>query len=79
MTQHYNISAGEFKAQCLKLMDRVKEQHAEYVITKRGKPVAKLVPVEEEIPQQAFGCLKDTVTIVDDIVAPISERWDAEE
>ena len=40
------IPAAEFKATCLKLMDRVRETRAEYVITKHGEPVAKLVPVE---------------------------------
>ncbi len=77
MARHYHIPAGEFKAKCLKIMSHVKEQHVEYVITKRGKPVAKLIPIEEE-PVKVFGCLKNTVTIQGDIVSPIGEKWDAE-
>lgn len=39
------IAAGEFKTHCLGIMDQVYESHRTFVITKRGKPVAKLVPV----------------------------------
>ncbi len=39
------ISASEFKARCLKLLDQVHDQGGELLITKRGKAVAKLVPV----------------------------------
>ena len=42
------MPAGEFKAKCLKIMDQVKNYHEEIIITKHGKPVAKLVPVEEK-------------------------------
>ena len=49
------ISGGQFKAQCLKLMDEVKTCHEEVVITKRGKPVARLVPYEETpVPIDGF-------------------------
>ena len=41
------ITAAEFKAKCLKLMDVVAQGHKELVITKRGVPVAKIVPIEE--------------------------------
>ena len=42
------VPAGEFKARCLKLMDEVNETGATIVITKRGRPVSRLVPVERE-------------------------------
>jgi len=41
------IPAGEFKAKCLKLLDEVQKQRRQIVITKRGKPVARLVPLAE--------------------------------
>jgi len=44
------IGVSEFKARCLSLLDRVAETRAEYVITKRGRPVARVVPVEESQP-----------------------------
>jgi len=42
------IAAGAFKQGCLRILDEVAETHQEVVITKRGKPVAKLVPVKLE-------------------------------
>jgi prevent-host-death family protein len=42
------IPAGAFKQGCLRILDEVAETHQEVVITKRGKPVAKLVPVKQE-------------------------------
>jgi prevent-host-death family protein len=72
------IPAGEFKARCLKLMDEVRTTRQALVITKRGRPVAKLVPVEEEPRRSIFGCMKGTVTIHGDIVGPIGLDWHAE-
>jgi prevent-host-death family protein len=71
------VPAGEFKARCLKLMDEVQATRRPVVITKRGKPVAKLVPVEEEVPS-LFGRLKGTVTIHGDIISPIEQDWHTE-
>lgn len=44
------IGASEFKARCLALLDRVAESRAEYLVTKRGRPVARVVPVDEPRP-----------------------------
>jgi len=74
----YSIQAGVFKAKCLDLMDKVYEQHISIIITKHGKPVAKLVPIEET-SIDFFGCLKDTVTIKGDIINPIEASWEAHE
>jgi prevent-host-death family protein len=73
------IAAGEFKAKCLKLMDRVESTKEEIIITKRGKPIAKLVPFEEGEPPPLFGRMKGSVTIVGDIVAPLDVRWEADD
>ena len=42
------MAAGQFKVHCLKVMDEVQAKRQAVLITKRGKPVAKLVPVEKE-------------------------------
>lgn len=47
------IPAGAFKQGCLRILDEVAESHREVVITKRGKPVAKLVPVQPEREREA--------------------------
>lgn len=70
------IGAGEFKAHCLHLLDVVAERHEEVIITKRGRPVAKLVPVPADSP--LFGALAGTVARQDDLVSPIDVVWDAD-
>ena len=71
----HTISAAEFKARCLQLMDAVAESHAEIVITKYGKPVAKLVSADAESPD-SFGALAGSVVYLDeDIVSPDHEAW----
>jgi prevent-host-death family protein len=72
------IPAGTFKARCLAIMDEVAAKRESVVITKRGKPVAKLVPVEKE-KDDIFGFFngKGTIEIKGDIVSPIlsPEEW----
>ena len=76
------MPAGKFKAQCLAVIDDVHEKHETVVITKHGKPMAKLVPLEEEQAKRKslFGALRGQVEIVGDIVGPIvdPEEWDDE-
>lgn len=72
------ISAGEFKAKCLKLMDEVASSHEKVVITKRGKPVAMLVPVEPEEAKPLFGYMAGTITVLGDLIAPVDVEWEAE-
>ena len=71
------MPAGQFKARCLKVMDEVRSTRESVVITKKGRPVAKLVPAEEQ-PRDIFGCMKGQVQIVGDIVSPAVplEDWD---
>ena len=71
------ISAAEFKAQCLKLMDNVADNRLEIVITKRGQPVAKLVPYED-VASSVWGFMAGTAIIHGDILDVPVEDWDAE-
>ena len=71
------IAAGKFKATCLALLDEVQRGRKEIVITKRGKAVARLVPVEDTAPE-IFGRMKGSGVILGDIISPIGEIWDAE-
>lgn len=71
------MPAGEFKARCLEVMDRVKLKRTEVIVTKHGKPVARLVPMESNGPE-LFGFLAGSVTYHADIVGPTGEVWDAE-
>jgi prevent-host-death family protein len=78
MVMKRTFSAGEFKAQCLKLMDQVNTQRAEIVITKRGTPVARLVPVEAA-PTSIFGCMVGTAEVLGDLLEPVAgaDDWEA--
>lgn len=73
------IPAGRFKAQCLALLDDVNRTRREITITKRGKPVARLVPIGETKRETAFGFLSGHVIDEGDIVSSTGERWEAED
>ncbi len=80
MTESRKIPAGEFKAKCLKLMDQVRDTGEELIITKHGKPVARLAPVAgagPEKPKSLYGYMKGSVTILGDIIEPIDVEWEA--
>ena len=80
MAKEKQIAAGEFKAKCLELMDLVQETKTTFVITKRGKPVAKLVPADKEPldPHAFWGCMNGLIEITGDIISPIDVKWEAE-
>ena len=61
-----SIAAGLFKAHCLKLMDRVARERQPLVVTKRGRPVVKIVPTETR-PGSLYGYMKDTGSVAGDI------------
>lgn len=73
------VPAGEFKAKCLGLIDDVQKQKRPITITKRGKPVARLVPLskDEHERDRIFGFFKGKGRIIGDIVSPIvtPEEW----
>jgi prevent-host-death family protein len=69
------VAAAKFKAECLAMLDRVARTGEPLVVTKRGKPVAKVVPIVEE---DAVASLRGSVTVVGDIVEPVLDAWDAD-
>ena len=70
------IPAGQFKAKCLEILDRVKEAGAEFVVTKHGQPYAKLTRADN-VPADPFGFLVDTVVKEGDLVSPDHASWRA--
>jgi prevent-host-death family protein len=72
------VPASTFKDSCLQLLDRVQQTREEIVVTKCGRPVAKLVAFDQSQPS-LFGMLEGSVTIHGDLVAPLDEAWDAED
>jgi prevent-host-death family protein len=69
------VAAGEFKARCLTLMEDVRSTREPLVITKRGKPVAKLVPADED-KDDFIGRLEGVFRVVGDIESPI-DGWES--
>ena len=70
----WTMSATEFRTRCLGLIDEVAETGREIVITKRGKPVARLVPYRRK-PKSLFGMGRGRMEILGDIVSPMPAEW----
>lgn len=71
------ISASEFKAKCLALLDDVASGHETLVVTKRGRPVARILPVPAGDARNLLG----SVTYLcsdEELIAPLYEDWEAE-
>ena len=75
MIHETEIGAGAFKSQCLKLLDNVALTRKSLVITKRGKAVARLVPMSDT--PSLFGAMAGSVMKAGDIVSPLKNEWDA--
>jgi prevent-host-death family protein len=69
------VPAGEFKAKCLKLIDEVAETRKPLVITKRGKPVAEVIPIP--VQGDLVGSMRGSVLWEGDIISPIDAEWEA--
>jgi prevent-host-death family protein len=67
------MPAGSFKTNCLAVMDEVQAKHETVVITKRGKPVAKLVPVNTET-DEIYNFLVGKGAVAGEIVSPALSR-----
>lgn len=74
------VSATEFKAKSLKLIDEMERSGEPLTITRRGKPSLTLSARKAGLPVSGsiFGCMKGTVKILGDIVGPVDPDWEAE-
>lgn len=75
------VGAARFKATCLELLDRVRETGQDIVVTKHGKPVAKVVRCEDNTarPRKFIGSMKGTVLRYDRPLDPLDEVWDMDQ
>ena len=78
-TRTRTMPAGQFKTHCLSVIDEVHNRREEIVITKYGKPMARLVPLNEK-PESIFGFMQGKIHILGDLVEPITdpEDWDTD-
>ena len=72
------IRISKFKATCLAVLDRVAQTRESVLLTRRGKPTARIVPPAPSPAGSWLGAMKGSVTIHGDIVAPVSEPSDWE-
>ena len=72
------VMASRFKAECLALLDRVERTKVSIVVTKRGRPVARLVPLDEaEAPRDTHGSVRLLVD-EDQAYYGTAEPWDVD-
>jgi prevent-host-death family protein len=69
------LSASEFKARCLKILDELEPQGV--IVTKRGQPVAKVVPIHRAKFEHFYGSMKDKIKIKGDIFST-GRKWNAQ-
>lgn len=75
VVEDMRVQASIFKARCLALLDEVEMSHRSFVVTKNGRPVARLVPLEAPVPTLG------TVTLRaegDEEYFSTGSEWDAE-
>ncbi len=70
------VSAADFKAQCLFLMDEVRDKGIEFVITKHNQPVARLVPMLDHVESKFIGRGGGMIAVAGDIVRPTAPDWE---
>jgi prevent-host-death family protein len=64
------MRASTFKARCLSVMDDIQATGEPVIVTKRGKPVVKVIPIKSE-QDDIFGSMADRVKIIGDIESPL--------
>lgn len=70
------VGSAEFKARCLELVEHVREARAEYVVTRHGVPVARLVPVDAGARAASLvGSMAGSVLQYDDPFEPVPGAW----
>jgi len=70
------LAAGKFKAKCLALINHVAQSHEPIIITKYGKPMVKVIPIDSK-KEVSDKPLKNAATFIGDIISPIDEEWEA--
>lgn len=73
------VKISEFKAKCLDILDRVDRTGESLVITRRGRPLARILPISQISGGEWLGSLTGTARVVGDLVEPVvaAEEWEA--
>ncbi len=77
-TDMKSISVSEFKTHALKIVSDVSQNQEQFIITKRGKPLAQIIPFKPEQNKAALGILSYSLIREDDIITPLGENiWES--
>jgi len=74
-TREKTIPAAEFKAKCLRILEEL--EPGGILITKRGRPIARVLPVAKVDNQKLIGSMKGKIQIKGDLLST-GVRWDAD-
>jgi prevent-host-death family protein len=75
------ISAAEFRTRCFTILDQVDKTHAEIIITKRGKPIARLTRIEDaKTRDPLLGALAGLGRTIRDLTKPVldAKHWETD-
>lgn len=70
------IAVAQFKAQCLKFFEDIKTNRQSVVVTKRGEPIAEIIPLRSTNGKSAREELLGSVLFEHDIISPLDKEWD---
>jgi prevent-host-death family protein len=75
----HQIAISEFKAKCLSLLEEVSKTRTPLRVTRRGKPIADVVPASADMAERSWiGSMSDSIEIIGDIVSPVIDIQDIE-
>jgi prevent-host-death family protein len=77
--QDSTVTATELKVRCAEVLERVIVEHRTVTVTRRGKPVARIMPIADEPAGSLVGYARGGVTVTGDLLAPLDVEWEAAE
>ena len=73
------MAISDFKAHALKVLDKISTSKESVIVTKRGKPLARVIPFQQMKKKNSPGKLIEAKIFEGDILSPIDEKWDADQ
>ena len=74
-----HIPIGELKTHCYQILDQAQKDNQKIIITKRNTPIVEIIPIGTQVIKKSlFGMMRNKAKINGDILAPIENKWDAE-
>jgi len=78
-TMKEEIPIGQFKTHCYKILEQSQKDHKSFIITKRGKSIARIIPLDSSSTKHSiFGIMKESASVNGDIVESLNLQWNAE-